>query len=283
MTYLVLGGTGRTGRRVLDRLHARGLPARAASRRTGFDWDDAATWPGALDGATAVYVCFSPDLAFPGVPEKMRALAALGSSLGVERFVLLSGRGEEGARRAEDALRSAGVPVTVLRCSWFQQNFSEHFLLGPVRRGALRLPAADVPEAFVDLDDVADVAVAALTAPSGGPLTDATLELTGPELLTFADVAAILAHRTGRPVTFEPVDAAGFVADVAHDGVPAEEAAPLAELFAEVLDGRNASVTGDVERVLGRPASPFAAYVARTAASGVWAPVAEVPVTEVPA
>jgi len=269
MTYLVLGGAGRTGHRVLDRLHARDLPTRAVSRRTGFDWDDPTTWPAALDGASAAYVCFTPDLAFPGVPEKMRALGELGAATGIERFVLLSGRGEEGARRAEEALRAGGVPTAVLRCSWFQQNFSEHFLLGPVRRGVLRLPAGDVAEAFVDLDDVADVAVAALVA--DGPMT-ATLELTGPELLTFADTVAVLGAATGRDLRFETVAAAEFVADVAADGVPAEEAVPLAELFAEVLDGRNASLSDDVERVLGRRPSSFAAYVARTAAAGTWAP-----------
>ncbi len=267
MDIVIIGGAGRTGSRIHDRLTAQGHHARHASRRTGFDWDDAATWRPALDGADAAYVCFTPDLAFPGVPEKMAALGRLAHDAGVGRLVLLSGRGEEGARTSEAALRECGVPTTVLRCSWFQQNFSEHFLAGPVRRGRLRLPAPDIPEAFVDLEDVADAAVVALTRPEP---EDATYELSGPELLTFTQAAAVLTAATGRPVAFEPVDVPTFVADVALDGVPAEEAEPLAHLFTEILDGRNATLADGVTQLLGRAPSPLAAYAHRAALAGAW-------------
>jgi uncharacterized protein YbjT (DUF2867 family) len=268
MTTLILGGAGRSGTRILDRLTAAGLPARSASRRTGFDWDDRATWAPILRGATAAYVCFSPDLAFPGVPDKMAALGELAARHGLERLVLLSGRGEEGARASEAALRNGGVPTTVLRCSWFQQNFSEHFLVGPVRRARLRLPAPDVPEAFVDLDDVADAAVLALTRP--GPV-DATYELSGPELLTFAQVAEVLTDACARPIVFESVDVPTFVDDLADDGVPAEDATALAYLFTDILDGRNASLADGVHALLGRQPSSLRAYARRTAPTGVWA------------
>ncbi|MFF1252608.1 NmrA family transcriptional regulator [Pseudarthrobacter sp. NPDC058329] len=267
MTTLILGGAGRSGTRVLTRLAAAALPALPASRRTGFDWDDSSTWAPALRGTTGAYVCFTPDLAFPGVPEKMEALGRIAATEGLERLVLLSGRGEEGARASEAALREGGVATTVLRCSWFQQNFSEHFLAGPVRRGRLRLPAPDVPEAFVDLDDVADAAVVALTRT---PPKDSTYELSGPELLTFTQAAAILAHACDRPITFEEVDVPTFVHDLAADGVPAQEAEPLARLFTEILDGRNASITDDIAQLLDRPASPLNAYAQRTANSGDW-------------
>ncbi|WP_104168228.1 NmrA family NAD(P)-binding protein [Arthrobacter sp. SX1312] len=267
MTTLLLGGAGRTGARINDRLTALGEPTRLASRHTGFDWDRPDTWPQALSGATSAYVCFAPDLAFPGVPEKMAALGRLAAAEGLERLVLLSGRGEEGARASETALRGAGVPTTVLRCSWFQQNFSENFLSGPVRRGRLRLPAPDVPEAFVDLDDVADAAVQVLTR---AVPDDATYELSGPELLTFAQVAQVLADASGRSVTFEAVDVASFVTDLADDGIPAEEAEFLAHLFTDILDGRNASLGAGVEQILGRPAASFGSYAAATAASGAW-------------
>jgi uncharacterized protein YbjT (DUF2867 family) len=268
MTYLILGGPGRTGRRIFDGLSASGVPVRSASRRTGFDWDDEATWPSALEGATRAYVCVSPDLAFPGVPEMLERFGDAAARAGVERFVLLSGRGEDGARRSEDALRRSGIVTVVLRCSWFQQNFSENFLLGPAQRGVLRLPARDIPEAFVDLDDVADAAVVALTEPVS---TGGTYELSGPELLTFADVAQQLSRVTERAISFEPVDKAAFMVDVAADGIPSEASAPLADLFAEVLDGRNASVTSGVQELLARPAAPFGAYAERTAATGIWA------------
>lgn len=267
MTILILGGAGRSGTRILDRLTAAGLPARPASRRTGFDWEHRETWAPALRGTSAAYVCFTPDLAFPGVPEKMAALGEMAAQHGVERLVLLSGRGEAGARASEAALRNSGVPTTVLRCSWFQQNFSEHFLAGPVRRGRLRLPAPDVPEAFVDLDDVADAAVAALTGPA--PL-DAAYELSGPDLLTFAQVAEILTEAGGRPITFESVDVPTFVDDLAADGVPAEDATPLAYLFTDILDGRNASLAGGIQTLLGRQPSSLRLYAGRAAESGAW-------------
>ncbi|GAA1345086.1 NmrA family transcriptional regulator [Arthrobacter roseus] len=267
MTYLIIGGAGRTGSRVLDRLTTATLPVRSASRRTGFDWDDDETWGGTFRDVTAAYVCFTPDLAFPGVPEKLAALGRLAAASGVERLVLLSGRGEEGARASEAALREGGVPTNVLRCSWFQQNFSEHFLAGPVQRGCLRLPAPDVPEAFVDLDDVADAAFVALTR--GGP-GNATYELSGPELLSFADAAAILSEARGVPARFEAVDVSTFVEDLATDGIPAEEAEPLAHLFTDILDGRNAHLVHGVEQLLARPASSLSSYARRAAAAGAW-------------
>lgn len=267
MTHLILGGPGRTGSRIIDRLTSSNQPIRSASRGSGFDWDDPSTWAGTLDGARTAYVCFSPDLAFPGVPDRMEHLGTLAAGQGLERLVLLSGRGEEGARASEAALRAGGLPTTVLRCSWFQQNFSEHFLTGPVRRGRLRLPARDVPEAFVDLDDVADAAVVALT--SSTPMDD-TFELSGPHLLTFADVAQTLGTARGSEVLFESVDVDQFVADIAADGIPHEVVESLAHLFTEILDGRNASTTDGVQRLLNRPPSPFGAYALRTAATGVW-------------
>lgn len=267
MTTLILGGPGRSGSRVFDRLISSNVPARLASRRTGFDWGDRETWTAAARGITAAYVCFTPDLAFPGVPEKMEALGVLAAQEGIERLVLLSGRGEEGARASEAALRSGGVPTTVLRCSWFQQNFSEHFLAAPVRRGRLRLPAPDVPEAFVDLDDVADAAVLALTR---SVPQDGTYELSGPELLTFAQAAEVLAEACRRPVTFESVDVPAFIEDLAADGVPAQEAEPLAHLFTDILDGRNASLTDGIHTLLDRQPSSLQTYARRTVGSGVW-------------
>ncbi|WP_029069498.1 SDR family oxidoreductase [Jonesia quinghaiensis] len=267
MNTLILGGPGHTGSRINDRLTAQGHTPRLASRRTGFDWNNPNTWQPTLHGATAAYVCFTPDLAFPGVPEKMATLGHLAAHEGLERLVLLSGRGEEGARHSENALRESGLPTTVLRCSWFQQNFSEHFLHGPVTRGHLKLPANDTPEAFVDLEDVADAAVHALTHDEPD---NNTYELSGPELLTFTQAAEILHNAMGRPVTFETVDVPTFVADLTQDGVPPEEAEPLAYLFTEILDGRNATLTNGIQRLLGRPPAPFHAYAQRTAMAGAW-------------
>jgi uncharacterized protein YbjT (DUF2867 family) len=265
---LVLGGTGKTGRRVAARLDALGQPVRIGSRmgQPPFDWDDAATWP-AVKGTTAVYVTYQPDLSFPGAAERIGAFARAAVATGVERFVLLSGRGEPEAVPAEDAIRAAGVPWTILRASWFAQNFSEYFLLGPVLDGVVALPAGNVAEPFVDADDVAAVAVAALTE-SGHD--GRTYELTGPRLLTFTDAAAEIAAAIGRHVHYVAVTPTEYASEAVAQGVPAEEAGPMAELFARVLDGHNAHLDTGVRQALGREPRDFSAYVRDAAASGVW-------------
>jgi len=266
---LVLGGTGRTGGRIVRLLRDRGVSTRVASRASSqpFDWHDPATWDAALSGCTAAYLCYSPDLAFPGVAELMARFATRADVLGVRRLVLLSGRGEEGALASERAVMDVAEEATVVRSSWFAQNFSENFLLGPVLRGRLVLPAGDVAEPFVDLDDLAAIAATALVDDGHA---GAVYDLTGPELLSMHDVAAELSRATGRTIEYTPSSAEQFVRDVALDGVPREEAEPLAELFETVLDGRNASLTTTVQTVLGRPATTFSEYARRAAATGVW-------------
>jgi uncharacterized protein YbjT (DUF2867 family) len=266
---LVTGGTGKTGRRVAQRLRALGHPVRIGSRagEPPFDWDDPGTWDPVLEHVDAAYLVYYPDLAFPGAADTLAAFAGRAVAHGVRRLVLLSGRGEEEAVVSEDAVRAVAPDLTVVRASWFAQNFSEHFLLGPVLDGVIALPAGPVPEPFVDAGDVADVAAAALTADDHA---GATYELTGPRLLTFADAAAEISRATGREVVFVPVTPAEYGEAALRAGVPAGEVEPLTDLFVRVLDGRNAAVTGDVGRVLGRPARDFADYAAEAAASGVW-------------
>lgn len=205
-TFLVLGGTGKTGRRVADRLRARGLAVRAVSRSTepAFDWSDESTWGPVVDGVHAAYLTFHPDLAMPGAAEKIRVFSALAAATGVRRLVLLSGRGEPETEPAERAVRSAGTGWTIVRCAWFAQNFSEDFLLPPVRSGDLAVPAGSVAEPFVDLADVADVVVEALVAPGH---EGRVYELTGPRLLTFADAAAEIGGVSGRAIAYRPVSA----------------------------------------------------------------------------
>jgi uncharacterized protein YbjT (DUF2867 family) len=269
-TTLVLGGTGKTGRRVVERLCARGLPVRVGSRQgePPFDWDDRATWAPALRGARAAYVSFYPDLAPPGAAETIGAFAQLAVQRGVRRLVLLSGRGEEEARRAEQAVQEAGDGWTVVRSSWFSQNFSESFLLEPVLAGEVGLPVDNVPERFVDAEDVADVAEAALTDDRhGGQL----YELTGPRLLQFADAVGEIADSSGRDVRFAAVSVEEYASALAEQGVPPDVASLMTYLFTEVLDGRNAKLADGVQRVLGREPRDFRDYARRTAATGVWA------------
>ena len=273
-TTLVLGGTGKTGRRVVERLKARGVPTRAGSRsgEPPFDWEDEATWAPALQNVGSVYVTYYPDLAVPGSVEAVRSFAELAVESRVGRLVLLSGRGEPEAERAELALQevvdaSAGAEWTILRSTWFMQNFSEDYMLEHVFSGEIRLPAGDVPTPFLDADDIAEVAVAALTDDRhAGQL----YELTGPRSLTFAEAAAEIAEATGREIRYVPVSLEEHAAEAAEHGVPAEVGELLTYLFSEVVDGRNANTTDGVQRALGREPKDFADYARDAATSGVW-------------
>jgi uncharacterized protein YbjT (DUF2867 family) len=269
--HVVLGATGKSGRRVADRLDALGLPVRRASRggtdaTTRFDWADESTWTRVLAGAESVYVAYAPDLAVPGAPETVTRLAALARDAGVRRLVLLSGRGETEAQRAEAMVGEAFPGRTVVRCAFFAQNFSESFLLEPVLDGTLALPVDDVAEPFVDLEDVADVAVAALTDDAHA---GQVYELTGPRLLTFADAVAEIGAARGREVTFVPITMDEFTGGLTAAGLPDDVVGLMRYLFAEVLDGRGAHVTDGVRRALGREPRDLREFAAREAAA--WA------------
>jgi uncharacterized protein YbjT (DUF2867 family) len=266
---LVIGGNGKTGSRLVKRLTAQDRPVRIGSRSAGvpFDWEDPATWEPALENVHAAYVSYYPDLAAPGAPAAIGAFAETALKAGTRRIVLLSGRGEEEAQASEEVLAASGADWTVLRCSWFNQNFSESYLLDPVVAGHLYLPAGDVGEPFVDADDIADAAAAVLT--QDGHLGQ-VYELTGPSLLTFADCAAAISAATGRSVGYTRIPVEDFAASMAAEGVPTDIVELLTYLFTSVLDGRNTYVCDGVERVLGRPARDFTQYARDTAATGVW-------------
>jgi len=267
---LVTGGTGKTGRRVADRLVARGVEARVGSRSATvpFDWHDDATWAAALDGVDAAYLAFSPDLTVPGTDALLGRFAEFAKARGGERLVLLSGRGEEGALAAERAVIAAGLPTTVVRASWFMQNFSEGPFVDFVRGGTIALPAGDAVEPFIDADDIADVAVAALT--EDGHAGEA-YEVTGPRAISFAEAAAELARATGRPIGIADGPEGAFVDGVRESGWPADYVDLLDYLFTVLMDGRNAEPQDGVRRALGREPRDFADYArAAAAASGAW-------------
>ena len=267
---LLIGGNGKTGRRVAAGLRALGVEVRVASRSTElpFDWNDDATWGPAFDGVRSAYVAYSPDLVMPGAVEHIRAFTALAAERGVERLVLLSGRGEAAAEASEQVVLRSAVPVTsIVRAAWFAQNFSEDFMAAGVTAGELVLPETSVTEPFIDARDIADVAVAALTQPGH---EGQVLEVTGPELLTMAQAAEQLAAATGRPLAYVPLPMDAYLEGAAEQGVPPEWRELLGFLFGELMDGRNSSTTDTVERVLGRPARRFAAFAQEAAAAGAW-------------
>jgi uncharacterized protein YbjT (DUF2867 family) len=271
---LITGGTSKTGRRVAERLAARGLPVRIGSRsgEPPFDWEDRSTWATALEGAGSVYIAHYLD-AVPGAAETAGSFAELAVANGVRKQVLLGGRGEPEAHRVEEAVRDAGGELTIVRSTWFAQNFSEGGFLDFVRAGDVTLPAGDTPEPFVDVDDIADVAVAALTDDRHvGEL----YELTGPRLLTFEEAVDEIARAANRELRYVPVSIEEFESILAEAEVPAEVVWMLKYLFTEVLDGRNAHVTDGVRRALGREPRDFSEFARDAAATGVWDPVAVV-------
>ncbi len=266
---LVLGGTGKTGRRIAERLQARAVKTRIVGRSTTppFDWNDRDTWDTALAGVNTAYISYAPDLAIPGATNAIRSFVGRAVKLGVQRFVLLSGRGEDEAQRCERIVQDAGVEWTVVRASWFNQNFSEGEFLVMVLNGAITLPAANVAEPFVDADDIADVAVAALTE-SGH--NGEIYEVTGPRMMTFAELAKEISHAANREIKFIQIPKADFAAGIAQSGAPPEIAWLLNYLFDTVLDGRNAYLTDGVQRALGREPKDFGDYARDIAASGIW-------------
>jgi uncharacterized protein YbjT (DUF2867 family) len=270
---LVLGGTGKTGRRVVQRLQARGRPVRVGtpSATPRFDWTDEATWPAVLEGVGSVYVTYYPDVAVPGAAEAVGSFADRAVARGVRRLVLLSGRGEEGALRGEQALQRSGADWTIVRSAFMFQNFTEGFFLEPVRAGEVAfLAAPDLAEPFIDADDIADVAVAALT---GDGHVGQLYEVTGPRLLGWAQAVAEIAAVAGRPIRYLPVSLEEYASLLIEHQVPAEVVKMLTEVFTElteVLDGRNTYLSDGVQRALGRPPRDFHDFARAAAATGVW-------------
>ncbi|HEX6686681.1 MAG TPA: NAD(P)H-binding protein [Candidatus Limnocylindrales bacterium] len=260
---VVIGASGKTGRRVVARLTGAGHAVRAVSRRSepAFEWGDQSTWPAALRGASHAYITYAPDLAAAGAPEAITAFVACAQQAGVQRLVLLSGRGESGAQRCEQIIAGSGLQYAIVRASWFAQNFNEGYLLDSVRNGMIAMPAGEVAEPFVDVEDIADVAFAALTEDGhDGQI----YEVTGPRLLTFAQAAAEISAAAGRTVDYLPITSAQFHAALVPTVGP-DYADMLTKLCEEVFDGRNASPGDGVAKALARQPRDFADYC-RTAA-----------------
>ncbi|QEY32714.1 hypothetical protein EVJ50_11235 [Synechococcus sp. RSCCF101] len=268
-TTLVLGSSGKTGRRIAARLHERGCAVRSGSRTASpaFHWEDPSTWSDVLSDVAQMVVILPSSLPIAGTPARFRALVQVAEAHGVERLVLVSGRGEAACLEWEAALRESSLAWTVLRSAWFQQNLSEGDFAPMVRDGALAVSHADVPEPFVDLDDLADVAVAVLSGPGhDGEI----LEVTGPRLISFRQLAGVLTEALGRPIGIEALSQADLLAAAAAGGASEEELGLIDYLFGALLDGRNAHLGDGVQRVLGRAPRDVAAFACAEAASGRW-------------
>ena len=269
---LVLGATGKTGRRVVDRLEALDMPVRPGSRRAApaFDWTQEATWDACLEGVSAVYINYASELPVRGSADVISDFVDAALRHEVRRLVLLSGRGEPEARVWERVVQESGLDWTIVRSSWFQENFSEGPFAEMVEAGEIFLSAGDIPEAFVSLEDIADVVTAALTQ-SGH--AGEVYEVSGPRLLTFAQATAELAAATGRPILYQQIPHDALLAAVVESGAHEEEVWLIDYLFGEILDGRNASVTDGVKRALGRAPRDFSDFATTISTTKSWSTV----------
>jgi uncharacterized protein YbjT (DUF2867 family) len=268
--FLILGGNGKTGRRVAEKLRDQGCTSIRIGSRKGepaFDWENPSGWPAVIEGMEAVYITFQPDLAIPSAFSTMQDFVRLATDLGIKKMVLLSGRGETEAQRCEQVVMETAPGWTIVRASWFFQNFSEGMFLEPVLAGQVALPRADTPEPFIDVEDIADVVVQALLDDKHN---GQVYELTGPRLLTFRELVNEITIATRRSIQFQSLTIEAYLDELRAFQLTEEELWLVNYLFTEVLDGRNASVTADIEKVLGRKATDFKDYARRMAATGIW-------------
>ncbi|WP_428228674.1 SDR family oxidoreductase [Flavobacterium sp.] len=267
---LVLGSNGKTGRRVVERLEKlENIEIRLGSRneKISFDWEKPETWEAVLQGIDSVYITFQPDLAIPSAVDSIQNFTHLATKLGVQKMVLLSGRGEKEAQLCEEIVKTNAKNWTIVSASWFNQNFSESFFLDPVLAGIVALPRAEALEPFTDADDIADVVTAALLDDKHNRQT---YELTGPTLLTFEQAITEIAHASGRNITFQGLTLEEYSTMLREYQVPEDHIGLINYLFEQVLDGRNSSIISDIEKVLGRKAKDFSAYAKETAKTGIW-------------
>ncbi|MBB2148091.1 NAD(P)H-binding protein [Pedobacter gandavensis] len=266
---LVLGANGKTGSRVAKKLEALNLSVRKGSRtaQPKFDWEDQNTWAAALDGIKRVYITFQPDLAVKGAEACIAAFVETARKAGVQQLVLLSGRAEPEAQRCEQIVMESGLNWTIVRASWFNQNFSESFLMEPIAAGYVALPVSGVKEPFIDADDIADVVVAALTAEGHDRKI---YEVTGPRLISFKEAIDEIAQATNRSIEYVELPLSDYISQMRAYQVPEASIELISYLFREVLDGRNESMTTGVEEALGRKPKDFSQYVKDSIADQVW-------------
>lgn len=268
-TVLVIGSNGKTGRRVAQRLKDKNVPVRLGSRSSSpaFDWEDRSTWQDAVKGVSAVYLTYFPDLAVAQAPADISDFCEIAEKSGVKHIVLLSGRGEPEAQRCEDIVKDSGMDWTIIRASWFNQNFSEGAFLPMIMSGTIALPVGDVKEPFVDVNDIAEIATASLTQPGHlGKL----YEVTGNRLLSFKDIAEEISRASGREIQFVQITAEQFEHGLREQDVPEPAIAMLQYLFGEVLDGRNAHLTDGVKQALGRAPRDFFQYAKTASTTKIW-------------
>lgn len=269
---LVLGATGKTGSRVVKQLQSKGIEPREGSRNATpkFDWDDKDTWVKALENIERLYITYYPDLAVPGAKEAIESLTYLAKELGVKKVVLLSGKGETEAEACEKIIMDSGINYTIVRASWFNQNWSESFFLDPILSGDIALPMTDVLIPFVDAEDIAEVAATVLLDDS---YNGEIIEVTGPELLTFKDIVTTISKVSKRNLTLHHITLEQYVDGMKQMQLPTDLVWLIEYLFSHVLTSpENQIITYDIEKVLARKPKTFLQYAQEASKIGVWQP-----------
>ncbi|WP_017589970.1 NmrA family NAD(P)-binding protein [Nocardiopsis ganjiahuensis] len=269
-TTLVIGATGTTGSRTAAQLSALGHRAKAASRRgadvpgaepVAFDWYEPATHAAALDGADRVYLI--PPVGDADPAAVMLPFLRQARTAGVRRAVLLSSsaipEGGPAVGTVHQALPDLFEQWAVLRPSWFMQNFTgTHAHAASIREeGTLWTATGSGRVGFVDAEDIAAVAVRALTD-EHAPNTD--LVLTGPEALSYDDIATAITQVTGRPVDHHRLSYEQM-RDRLTAQVPLEFASILAGMDRAIAEGAEDRITDTVQRLTGRPARRFRVHL----------------------
>jgi len=267
-TVLVTGATGTVGSALLDALTDCDATVRAATRSppgTGpadewvaFDFEKPETWGDALAGVDALFLLRPPQLSRVG---PVRAFVDAAGRVGVDRCVVLSVLGAERNpllphRRIERHVAASALRWTFLRPSFFTQNLVE--VHGDaLARGEIPVPAGDGRTSFVDARDVAAVAAVALTEPGHAGVA---YDLTGPEALTYDEVAAVASDVLGSPVTYTDPSLPRFVVRELRRGRPLGFTLVMSGIYTTARLGLAGRVTGAVERVLGRPPRDVRAF-----------------------
>ncbi len=267
---LIIGGTGKTGRRVVEQLKKKDIQPRIGPRQAtpSFDWDDKNTWIESLKGIEKMHITYYPDLAVPGAKEAIESLTYLAKELGVKKIVLLSGKGEVEAEACEAIVKNSGVDYTIVRASWFNQNWSESFFLDPILSGEVALPMSNVLIPFVDANDIAEVAATVLL---DNDYNGKTIEVTGPELITFKDIIHTISTVTNRNLTFHEITLEQYIEGMRQMQLPEDVIWLIEYLFSNVLTNpNNQKISNDIEQVLGRKARTFLEYAKETAKTEVW-------------
>ncbi len=267
---LVLGATGKTGRKVVKDLEQRGYRVRKGSRseNPSFDWHNYDNWPEILQDIDSIYITYQPDLAVAGASDAIKHLMDVARKKDVKKAVILSGKGEVEAEKCEQIVANSGLDYTVVRASWFMQNFSESFLLEPILSGQIALPQGSAKVPYVHTSDIAEVVVQSLIDEVHN---GKTYELTGPQSMTFPEVISRIAIATGRELQFIPISLEEYAQGMKAAGIPDDYAWLIQYLFREVLGSEGSDrISNDIEKVLGKGPRTFDQYIEETMMQGVW-------------